>query len=156
MALAFRNIDVDPAAPVEQWGFEGLLAAVDRGGALDWRRIAAAVERAPWGPVARLLEDEVFPAAEDSGVVGALAAMIAATRSRHEQQEREAVAAELSSLLQASGLTQGAFASLLGTSRPRLNTYLTGKVVPSATLLVRARRVCDELGRAAGHGQDAE
>jgi len=85
---------------------------VDRGEASDWRRIAAAVRRAPWGPVARLLEDEVFQAAADSGVVGALSTMIALERARCEREEREAVAAEFSSLLKASGLTQGAFAAL--------------------------------------------
>lgn len=141
MALAFRNIDVDPSAPVEDWGFEGLLAAVDRGEAADWQRIAQAVRRDPWGPVARLLEDEVFKEAEDSGVVGALSAMIGLQRSRWQQAEREAVAAELAALLKESGLSQGAFARRLGTSRTRLNTYLTAKVVPSATTLVRARRV---------------
>lgn len=142
MALAFRNIDVDPSAPVEEWGFEGLLAAVDRGEAGDWRRIAQAVRRNPWGPVARLLEREVFDAAADSGVVGALRGMIALQRSRAEQAERNEVKSEFRALVQASGLPQGAFAERLGTSRTRLNTYLTGKVVPSATMLVRARRVC--------------
>lgn len=142
MALAFRNIDVDPSAPVEEWGFEGLLAAVDRGDAGDWRRIAQAVRRNPWGPVARLLEREVFDAAADSGVVGALRGMIALQRSRAEQAERNEVKSEFRALVQASGLPQGAFAERLGTSRTRLNTYLTGKVVPSATMLVRARRVC--------------
>jgi len=62
--------------------------------------------------VARLLEDEVFQAAADSGVVGALSTMIALERARCEREEREAVAAEFSSLLKASGLTQGAFAAL--------------------------------------------
>lgn len=66
MALAFRNLDVSPYAPVEEWGFEGLLAAVDLGDLTDWRRIAAAVARAPRGEVADLLE-KVCEAAEDSG-----------------------------------------------------------------------------------------
>jgi DNA-binding transcriptional regulator YiaG len=141
VALAFRNIDVDPSAPVEEWGFEGLLAAVDRGQPADWSRIAAAVHRDPWGTVARLLEDEVLDAAEDSGVAGALRANIALQRSRAEQGEREEVRRELAALVEASGLSQGAFAQRLGTSRTRLNTYLSGRVVPSATVLVRARSV---------------
>ncbi|GAB3857986.1 hypothetical protein GCM10028801_17250 [Nocardioides maradonensis] len=141
MALVFRNIDVDPSAPVEEWGFEGLLAAVDRGGSADWRRIAEALRRDPWGPVARLLEDEVFGAAEDAGVVGALRANLALQRTRAEQEERDDVRRELAALVEASGLSQGGFALYLGTSRSRLNTYLSGKVVPSATLMVRARRV---------------
>lgn len=143
MSLAFRNISLAPSAPVEEWGFEGLLAAIDRGEAGDWRRIAAVVRRDPWGPVARLLEDEVFEAAEDSGVVGALRGMIALQRARAAQAERDEVRCEFVSLVQKSGLSQGFFAQRLGTSRSRLNTYLSGKVVPSATALVRARRVCE-------------
>lgn len=141
MALAFRNLDIDPSAPVEGWGFEGLLAAVDRGEAADWYRIAEAVRRDPWGPVARLLEDEVFEAAEDSGVVGALRGMIALQRSRAEQAERDEVRRELAALVERSGLSQGAFARRLGTSRTRLNAYLSGATVPAATVLVRARHV---------------
>jgi transcriptional regulator with XRE-family HTH domain len=33
------------------------------------------------------------------------------------------------------------FAERIGTSRSRLSTYTSGKVVPSATLMVRMRRV---------------
>ena len=55
--LAFRNIDASPTDPVESWPYEGLVTAIERGSLSDWRRIAAAVRRAPWGPVARgLLE----------------------------------------------------------------------------------------------------
>ena len=144
MALAFRQLTVTPSAPVEDWGFEGLLAAIDRGEVADWRRIALAVRRDPWGPVARLLEREVLEAAEDSGVAGALAAMLRLQRERWEQQEREEVAAELRALLKESGLSQAAFAERLGTSRTRFNTHLSGKVTPSATSMVRARRVSRE------------
>lgn len=151
MALAFRNVDINPSAPVEQWGFEGLLAAIDRGEAADWRRIGSAVREEPWGGVARLLEDEVFEAAEDSGVVGALRGMIALQRRRAEQSEREEVRSEVERLVEISGLSQGAFAQRLGTSRTRLNTYLTGRVVPSATVLVRARHVARSVSR--GNGQ---
>lgn len=143
MVLAFRNIDVSPSAPVEEWGFEGLLAAIDRGEAADWHRIARAVRRDPWGPVARVLESEVFEAADDSGVVGALRGVIALQRARAERQERVDVSRALAALVEASGLTQGAFAQRLGTSRSRLNTYLSGKVVPAATLLLRAQRVVE-------------
>ena len=54
MALAFRNLDVSPDAPVEDWGFEGLLAAVDRGDLTDWRRWRPPL-LAPRGDVADLL-----------------------------------------------------------------------------------------------------
>lgn len=57
---------------------------------------------------------------------------------------REAVAA--------SGLSQAAFARALGTSAPRLSTYLTGDTRPSARFLVRARRLGHALGAAASSG----
>lgn len=44
-------------------------------------------------------------------------------------------------LVARSGLSQQDFALRLGTSRPRLSTYMTGKVTPSASLMVRMRRI---------------
>ncbi len=102
MTLSFRNVEVNPSQPVEEWGFEGLLAAVDRGGVRDWVKIADAVRRCPWGPIARILEDEVLPVAEDSGVVGAMRGMIDLQRARAKQAERDEVRSELQSLLAAS------------------------------------------------------
>ena len=71
MAVKFRNIDADPSAPVETWGFEGLLAAVDRGSLAEWRRIIAAVRADPYGEVAETLAD-VLDLAQDPGVVAAM------------------------------------------------------------------------------------
>lgn len=61
-------------------------------------------------------------------------------RAEVAQRIREAVAT--------SGLSQHAFATLLGTSQPRLSSYLTGTVVPSAALLVRAERLGSSLREA--------
>jgi transcriptional regulator with XRE-family HTH domain len=41
---------------------------------------------------------------------------------------------------QASGLTVGQFATVVGTSRSRMSTYLSGRVMPSAAMLVRIER----------------
>ena len=139
--LQFRNLSLTPDAPVEDWGFEGLLTAVDRGGFRDWQRIAGAVEDRPWGPVARILEREVFDAAESSGVVGALRTVISLSRAEASTRERQTVAAELRDLFDASGLTRAQFADELGTSQSRLSTYLSGKVTPLATLVVRAHTI---------------
>lgn len=140
MPLKFRNLDIAPDAPVDEWGFEGVLAALDRGDRRDWRRIMASVEHDPWGDVAQTLT-EVFYVAEDSGVVNALREAMAMIRQEREAQERAAVAAELRGCMDSASLTQEAFARRLGTSRSRLNTYLHGHVTPSATLLVRARGI---------------
>ncbi|MBA2695840.1 MAG: helix-turn-helix transcriptional regulator [Actinobacteria bacterium] len=141
MALKFRNITVDPGDPVADWGFEGLLTAVDRGSIEDWSRVAGEFERLPWGEVAATFESEVADAAEDPGVVDALRRVLQRARARAAQQEREEVAQTLREALAASGMTREEFARRLGTSRSRLSTYLSGKVVPGATLVVRARRI---------------
>lgn len=143
MALAFRNLDVSPDAPVEEWGFEGLLSAVDRGDLTDWRRIASAVARAPRGELTELLDD-VLHAAEDSGAASALRRYVALAVEREGLDERREVAAELVRLWKCSGLDQGAYARRLGTSRPRLNSYLNARTVPLATVLIRARRLDDQ------------
>ena len=40
--LTFRNVDVASDAPVEAWGFEGMLCALERGDIADWQRLYAA------------------------------------------------------------------------------------------------------------------
>jgi transcriptional regulator with XRE-family HTH domain len=49
----------------------------------------------------------------------------------------------VAALVRASGLTRAEFASRIGTSASRLSTYVTGKVTPSAALLVRMRDVSE-------------
>lgn len=68
---------------------------------------------------------------------------IATAREETEGAERRAVAAEVDQLVRASGLSRAEFASRIGTSASRLSTYATGKVTPSAALLVRMRRTID-------------
>ena len=51
------------------------------------------------------------------------------------------MAAEVTRLLVTSGMSRAEFVSAIGTSVSGLSTYLSGKVSPSAALLVRMRRV---------------
>jgi transcriptional regulator with XRE-family HTH domain len=44
-------------------------------------------------------------------------------------------------LIRESGLTAASFASRAGTSASRLSTYASGKVVPSAAMMLRLERV---------------
>lgn len=69
--LKFRNLNVTPDDPVEQWGVEGLLTAIDRGSLRHWKRILAAVEADPQGPVAMDLA-QALELAEDVGVTAYL------------------------------------------------------------------------------------
>lgn len=139
-SLRFRNLDIDPSAPVAQWGVEGLLAAIDRGSLPDWRRIASAINTDPWGPLASDL-NAAIDVAEDRGVTVTLRRAIARARQRAENRAREEVRRRLAALVAESGFTAAEFAARLGTSPSRLSTYLSGKVVPSAALLVRAEAV---------------
>ncbi len=137
----FRNIDASPDDPVAQWGFEGLLAAIERGGMRLWDRIAAELRRQPYGAVARLLEHEVINAVSHEGERELFRQVLARARRRSEQDAKVEVVKRLRSLLARSGLSQRDFAAQLGTSASRFSTYLNGKVTPGADLLIRAERI---------------
>jgi len=70
-----------------------------------------------------------------------MADVLTAAREQAERDECAEVAAEIIRLQAASGLARAEFAAAIGTSTSRLCTYLSGKVTPSAGLLVRMRRV---------------
>lgn len=140
MPLRFRSLDSDPSAPVEQWPYEGLVAAIERGGLPHWRRIASAIRRDPWGRVARSVEDYAGYA-EASGAVALLTRAVTRARAEAAAQEGAEVAAEVRDLVARSCLSRADFATAIGTSPPRLSTYCTGAVTPSAALMVRMRRV---------------
>ena len=146
MTLRFRHLDVGPDAPVEAWPTEGVLAALERGGLSDWRRLASAVRLDPWGPVARRLED-ALAASRPYGAAPLMERVLAHARRDAEAAERAEVARRVQAHLDASRLGRAAFAEAIGTSTSRLSTYLTGKVAPSSTLLVRMERVA-RRGRA--------
>jgi transcriptional regulator with XRE-family HTH domain len=69
--------------------------------------------------------------------------VLSRARERAEASERAAVAAEIREAVRLSGLSRAEFASRIGTSASRLSTYASGKVTPSATLMLRIRRVAD-------------
>lgn len=146
MSVGFRNVEVPDDAPVADWPYEALVAAVERGSIRDWARITAQIAADPWGDVARAIED-YLGYCRPWGVAPLLERAI--TRARHDADaaERSAVAAEVRALVERSGLGAQAFARRIGTSRSRLSTYMTGRVMPSASLLVRMRRVADGTSR---------
>jgi ribosome-binding protein aMBF1 (putative translation factor) len=141
--LAFRNLDITPDAPVSSWPTEAVQAALERGDLEHWRRIVAEVKRDPWGRIARQLE-EVLSHARPYGIADAMDVVLTRARRDAEDREREQVAAEVRDAIARSGLSRSEFASRIGTSPSRLSTYATGKVTPSATLMLRMRRVADQ------------
>ena len=142
MALAFRNLTITPDAPVSQWPTEVVQAALERGDLADWHRIVTEMRADPWGKTARQVE-EVLGHSRPYGVANAMETALSRARERAEAKEGAAVATEIGEAVQRSGLTQAEFASRIGTSASRLSTYLSGKVVPAATLMIRIRRVAD-------------
>lgn len=139
-ALKFRNVNASPEDPVETWPFEGILAAVDRGTLPDWRRLAAAIKADPWGPVAQQVLEAISLSCP-YGTTELLQGVVSRARLQAADSERRAVAAEITELVDESGLSRQEFADRIGTSRSRLSTYIAGKVMPSASLMVRIRRV---------------
>ena len=140
MTLAFRNIEVTPADPIEQWGVEGIETALERGSLRYWRRIAAAILADPWGKVAREVE-EVLAYSRPYGVADLMDRIIESARAESSEDERRVVADEVAALVARSGLSRKEFSARIGTSTSRLSTYESGKVVPSAAMMVRMRRV---------------
>lgn len=139
-SLAFRNVTVTPSDPVADWPTEAVQAALERGDLEHWRRLTAEINRDPWGRTARQVE-EVLSHSRPYGVAELMEHVIGRARARAEESERLAVAAEIQQAIAESGLSRGEFASRIGTSASRLSTYVTGKVVPLATLMVRIRRL---------------
>ena len=140
MTLGFRNVDAAVSDPVESWPQEALRTALERGDISHWRRIVAAIRISPWGPVARGVE-EILSYSQPYGVAGLMERAIAAAREEAARSEVAEVSAKVRSAQATSGLTVGAFAERCGTSGSRVSTYLSGKVVPSAAMLVRMERV---------------
>ncbi len=139
-ALRFRNLSVSPEDPVETWPFEAIRAAVERGTLPDWRRLAKVIEADPWGPVAQQVLEAV-DLARPYGTAELLEGVVERARTDAAESERAEAAAEVRAIVSDSGLSVRDFAARIGTSRSRLSTYMSGKVVPSAALMVRMRRV---------------
>lgn len=146
MTTAFRNVDGSAAMLAEQWPYEALVAAIERGTIRDWLLLIRAIERRPWGSVARRVE-QYLGYASPYGVGPLLSRSITRARAAAHARERQLVAAQVRSLVRRSGLSSEEFARAIGTSRSRLSTYASGKVVPAATLLVRMQAVVEQASR---------
>jgi len=144
MTVAFRNVDVDLTTPIDQWPYEAIVTIIERGEVSDWALLTSAIAREPWGGVARQVED-YLDYAEPYGVGPLLRRAIAAARERAGQHERDTVAREVALLVEASGLTMTELAARIGTSRSRLSTYRSGRVMPSAGMMVRLRETVARL-----------
>lgn len=119
---------------------EQLLDLLEHGNARRWRAALLPLIESPWGPygqhIVRLTQDADLPA-----IATVLEECRKVYQERQEQRERDAIAREIRRLVAISGLTQRQFSSQIGTSPSRLSTYVNGRVIPSAAMLLRIRRV---------------
>lgn len=134
--LQFRNVDASPSDDIRTWPYEALVTAIDRGLVADWQPVFDEIRRAPWGAVARRVERHLGHR-ESDGTTAIFRLAIGRARQGAEQAERAEVAARVRRSIERSGLTGAEFARAIGTSASRLSTYATGRVVPSAAMLVR-------------------
>jgi len=96
--LAFRNVRASPKDRVSTWPQEGIQAALERGGMSEWRRLARAIRKQPWGSVARQVE-EALAYSRPYGVASMMEKVIERARKAAETTEREAVAEEVRELI---------------------------------------------------------
>lgn len=154
MGVKFRNVDASPSDDVRTWPYEALVAVIDRGLVSDWKPVLAEIRRSPWGSVARRVERYLsYRQPDGAGTLFALA--IEHARARVEEADRAEVAVRVRAAVERSGMTNAQFAQAVGTSASRLSTYLSGKVTPSAAMLLRMERAASS-GRPRGGRDDVQ
>lgn len=139
MPVRFRNVDAAPSDDVRTWPYEALVTVIDRGLVADWRPIFVELRRSPWGEVARRVE-RYLSYREPDGVSSLFSLAIERARADAKDADRAEVAARVRDAVTTSGLTSAEMARLVGTSASRLSTYMSGKVSPSAAMLMRIER----------------
>lgn len=132
--------------PVEFWPTAAIRAALETDDLAVWQRIVAAIKRDPFGRTARQVE-EVLETARPYGVSKALAEVLTRTREHLEANEREEVARHIRALLEHSGLGRQEFASRIGVPAEDFAAFLSGKTSPSASLMVRMKRLSERFAR---------
>jgi hypothetical protein len=136
--------DHDPDQPVEFWPTAAIRSALQGGDIATWKRIAAALKRDPYGRTARQVE-EVLEGGRPYGISKALWEVLDRARTHLEANERAEVARHVGLLIDRSGLGQEEFASRIGIAPEDLATYLDGSASPSASLMIRMRRLSDRF-----------
>ena len=135
-AVEFRNVEASADEPVDTWPHEALVETLERGLVQDWSPVFTEIRARPWGTVARRIQ-RWTRITQDRAAAALFSAAVAQARDRVEAEERDDVARRVREAIESSGLTAADFAATIGTSASRLSTYASGKVVPSATMLLR-------------------
>ena len=132
--------------PVEFWPTSAIRAALELDDLTVWQRIVVAIKRDPYGRTARQVE-EVLETARPYGVSKALSEVLTRTREHLEANERAEVSRHVQVLLERSGLGSDEFASRIGVSSKEFAAYLSAESSPSASLMVRMRRLSDRFAK---------
>lgn len=151
--MKFRNIDFDPSTSMDDWPAEAIEAVIDRGTLSDWRQLATAIRRNPWGAAARTAET-VTAWDEHYGVDALMANIIRRAREQLTLRGRAEYAAQIRSWRSQTGMTLRQFAQATGTSASRLSDYEHAKVAPTTDVLGRFRRLA-ENHRAPSHERNS-
>jgi hypothetical protein len=130
--------------PVEFWPTSAIRTALQGGDIGTWKRIAAALKRDPYGRTARQVE-EVLDGTRPYGIAKALWEVLDRARTHLEANERGEVARHVRLLVERSGLAQQEFASRIGVDPEDLAAYADGRTSPSASLMIRMRRLSDRF-----------
>lgn len=130
--------------PVEFWSTAAIRSALQTGDITVWQRIVVAIKRDPFGRTARQVE-EVLEGARPYGISKALSEVLTRSRAHLEANERAEVARHTQLLIRRSGLSQREFASRIGVPIEELIDYLDGGASPSASLMIRMRRLSDRF-----------
>jgi hypothetical protein len=132
--------------PVEFWPTAAIRAALETDDLTVWQRIVVAIKRDPYGRTARQVE-EVLETARPYGVSKALSEVLTRTREHLEANERAEVARHIQALMERSGLGPAEFASRIGVPTDEFGKYLSGATSPSASLMIRMRRLSDRFAK---------
>lgn len=146
MTMRFRNLDLDTAQPMDRWPAEAIETVIDRGSLSDWRQLAEAIRRNPWGPAARTAEI-VTGWGEHYGADALMTSVIRHAREDLTRRGRAEYAARIRSWRAQSGMTLRQFARAAGTSASRLSDYENAKVAPTTDVLGRLSHVADTHAR---------
>ncbi|ORX00097.1 transcriptional regulator [Mycolicibacillus trivialis] len=130
--------------PVEFWPTAAIRSALENGDISVWKRIVVALKRDPYGRTARQVE-EVLAGSRPYGISKALSEVLERTRAHLEANERAEVARHVQLLIDRSGLGHPEFASRIGVPTEELTAYLDATVSPSASLMIRMRRLSDRF-----------
>jgi DNA-binding transcriptional regulator YiaG len=140
MTAAFRNVDFDRDAPLDEWPAEAIETIIDRGSLSDWRQLADAIRHNPWGAAARTAET-VVSWNEHYGVDALLLRVIDRAREEITLRGREAYASQVRAWRLQTGMTLRQFAKEAGTSASRLSDYENARVAPTTDVLGRLAHV---------------